>query len=326
MSELLEYPEEVEAIQSAYPDSRATREHLARLAMGNDYSRTAIEPPFRMEMEGYRQLTYQTEAILRIYEKIAAQYLSDSLLRRYVDAALLQFEKPAVRELVENYPLATSMGSQYASDVLLSDEGPMTVEINVGPVGGPPDIAAAQRRYPDIRFPLETDLIIDHICHSVGCYYEQACESIGCNAVPFAEREVVYVENDGYYSGSFGLVEGLRERGMKIQLLPREALYQDPKDRRLKVKGSDISVDQIILDYHLQEDPDIDIARAISEKRVVAESSPFAQIVLGSKVMLGIVSQLVTDPDGVLARRLGLEPDELTDLEGFLPPTHQWRA
>ncbi len=337
--EIIEKSRITEELSATYPDSRAGKEHNRRLNNGNDYSVFGVLDPVEISPEVYEQLNAQINAYLKICHKISSGFSNDPQIRKYVRAALLQFEEPLIRQLVESSPNSQLTGSMYASDIIkiAGEEGGFkSVEVNFGPVGGPPEAAFAQTVHPEASFPISSDLIISHILHSVNSFYTEACQNLNKVPKPFNERQVIYVENDGWYPGSIILVEQLKEFGMNIDIAPREAFQYDEVSKTLYLlrNGQQVSVDQLVLDFHLQQDlkpqdegpkTSGEILKALLDNSVVAETSSFAQIVLGSKATMAMIIDMVDNPQSILANRLDINPEDLAKLEGMFPKTYQWR-
>lgn len=324
-----------------YPNTRSSAEAQKFItAKGIGYGDYIVGEPLKIEDKMYGLLTAQVRSYLNICERITDVYLKDPIFRRYVRALVLQFEDPSIKELVENYPIATISGVRFGTDTIITEDGDLkTTEVNLGPVGGPPEAIKAQRLSEDTALPISSNLLVDHFIHSVNAYYSKACEAIGIEPKPFDQRYVVYVENDGWFPGSYSIVNDLRVAGMNITIAPKEALKYDEMRNTLNlVDGSKTQpVDQVILYFHLQEDLSQStheqadreyghIIKALQNHAVVAETSTLPLIVLASKSIAGLISQMANDPEGLLARRLNIDSKDIDQVKDMFPTTFHWRS
>lgn len=324
-----------------YPNARSSTEAQKFItAKGIGYGDYVVGEPLKIEDKVHGLLTTQVKSYLNICDRIADVYLEDPIFRRYVRALVLQFEDPSIRELVENYPITTLSGVRFGTDTIITENGDLkTSEVNLGPVGGPPEAIKAQRLLGNIASPISSDLLVDHFLHSVNTYYSKACEAIGIEPKPFDQRHVVYVENDGWFPGSYSIVNDLRIAGMNITIAPKEALKYDEMRNTLNLvdDSKTQSVDQVILYFHLQEDlPQTThekadreyshIIKALQNHAVVAETSMLPLLVLASKSIAGLISQMANDPEGLLACRLNIDSKDMNQVKDMFPTTFQWRS
>lgn len=339
---IIENTDAIQSLRSTYPDSRATIEDTRRASTRQvDYALFGVDEPIILENNDYEDIVgRKMQAYLRVCEAIATKYRTSSTLRRHFYKALLQHESEPIRKLVDEYPLMTLAGAHFASDVMFGEYAEdteedvkkeyKTVEVNFGPVGGISEGARGQKFFPNENFPLSSETLSIQAFHSANSYYELACAQLGIEPKHLNTRTVVYVENDGWYPGSIDLVNSLRELGMNIQIVPREALVYDRSSNKLQLTTNGLlkPVDQVILDYHLnQENTDSqtgDITDAIANRAVVAETTIFTQIVLGSKVTMALIDHMVRNPSYHLVEQLGIDTADLQLLEGMFPTTDQW--
>lgn len=321
---------------STYPNTRSSGEALNMIAeKGVGYGDLEVTSPTPLDNYKYDFLGAQISTYLKIGEKLSEVYLIDSQFRMYIKKLVLQFEDPRIESSVENYPLTTLTGARFATDSMITDgEEYKTTEVNIGPVGGPAENIAAQELLDDEKFPIDREIYLDHYIWSLNAYYLKACEAMGITPKSFKDRHIVYVENDGWFPGSFKLVDALKKAGMNITIAPKEALlYREDKNvLNLLDDDKEIPVDQILLYFHLQEDIEPgseknrgDIIKSLANQAVIADTSLFPLIVLASKSISGLISQMANEPNGLLAQRLGINKDDLLKIADMFPKTYHWR-
>lgn len=303
-----------------YPDSNAAKSHTERLLKEMDYCVFGVANPIEIAPEIYEKHRKEIETYLSLCERLTQAYTTNPRVRSYIRAALLQFEPHEIQQLAEAEKIHFLTGAQYASDIV----NHKTVEVNIGPVGGIPELAASQQLLPEAVFPFSNDLLYGHIAHSICDYYERFCAFHKITPKPVSERQLCYVENDGIYPGSFSLVQNLQSLGLNITITPKEALHFDEQSNTLYVNNGDLhtQIDQIILDYHLQDGPNDHVSQAIHCHAVATESTLLAPIVLGSKATMAILYNACTSQKHPLLRELNITPEEAQIIQGMFPDTY----
>ncbi|RJQ26952.1 hypothetical protein C4577_02460 [Candidatus Parcubacteria bacterium] len=332
----IEANEEIRICIEKYPHTRTTARTQERISKkGPDYLNFEIGAPLDMPRPEYEELTNQATACIRIYEKLCDIYQNDPSFKRLVKVLVLQFENRDIASMVEDYPIATLTGVRFGTDTMVDINGSFkTTEMNLGPVGGPPEAIRAEETQKDIEFPISATAYTDFFISSLDNFYKKSCETCGINPKPLEERKLAIVENDEWTTGNFIILDLLRRKNIQIDIAPREAFVYDDKENVLRLNTGDSNeiVDQLVLYFHLQDDFDSkdpaqagNIVRAISNKAVVAETSVLPLIVFASKAMAGLISQIANNPDGLLSRRWNLNMDDLEAIKDMFPKTYHWR-
>lgn len=336
----IESPDSIRHAISTFPNSRATRDAQQLIdSKGTEFGSYLVEKPLYLDNEKYLHLTRQLTSYFRVCEKLAESYTHDQHIRSYIQGLVLQFEDPQIQKLVKEYPLTTLNGARFGTDTMSKDDGMFTTaEVNIGPVGGPAENIAAQKLLDD-DFPISGDLYLDHFIWSLHSYYLRACNTMGITPKAFKERQLVYVENNGWFPGSFDMVNYLKTAGVNITILPREELIYEPKTNSMYFTdgGEKVKVDQLVLYFHLQEDlpgnqadkaehTDGQILQALDSHAVVADTSMFPLLVLASKSIGALISQMADEPDGLLAQRLGVDTQDLIQVKDMFANTYHWRT
>lgn len=340
--------DQITASRLTYPDARATQEDLRRQGIHQvDYAILGLGQPLQISSADYRYLvTQQMGSYLRICEKLAQGFPKNRLLQTYFDKVLLQYENPAIRQLTLTYPVSSLLGAQFASDIILgvpisdldATTGYKTLEVNFGAVGGIGEGAKAQASMGDAGFPVSSTEMMLHLLHGLDRYYYQACNQLGIQSM-LGDRSIVLVENDGWYAGPVCMAEALNSLGQPISVVPREALRYDSITNTLVCttgKTQVKKVDQLFLNFGYVEDvakpasdktaEDLygDITSAINNRAVVAESSVFTQVVLGSKATQALIEDLMRHPQSQIVRSLDISSLDLANIRDMFPETHQW--
>lgn len=332
---MIEEKERVNSYSRLYPHTRTTIQTETKIAKrGSDYLTYAVGDPIEMDAERYTNLDSQARAYISICEALCNASINYKGFSRLAKALVLRYESDAMQELAEEYPLATLSGIRFGTDTMIDQNGNFkTVEVNLGPVGGPPEAIKVQTFFNSDSFPVSSNDYVTHFIHSLDSFYQKACHAMAVDPKPLEERQLVIVENDEWTPGNFIWLDLLREKGINVEIVPREALIYDEKTNKLNLEaGSDKkSVDQVILYFHLQDDINKnseepgDIVLSLINKGTVVESSPLPLIVLASKSIACLVSQIAQEPDGRLAQKLGLNRDDLEIVRNMFPKTSHWR-
>jgi hypothetical protein len=328
----------IEDFMRQFPDCRATRESEKMIAKdGITYGAFVVGKPLILANERYSFLTDQSTAYLNICEQLAETYTKDPHLRTIIRKLVLQFEEPVIQTLVEEYPITTLGGVRFGTDIMVKDDGSYkTAEVNLGPVGGLSENISCQKLQTEEDFPICGNLYLDHFIWSMHSYYLKACSVMGIVPKPFKDKQVVYVENDGWFPGSFDIVDNLKKAGVNIDIVPRESLIYDSEKNEMHFMkdGEKKTIDQMILYFHIQEDlPNENatitnnghIIAAIKNQAVIAETSVFPLIVLASKSVSCLISQIADNPEGILARRIGIDKKDLLKIKDMFTRTYNWR-
>ncbi len=335
-STMIEEKERIRLHTKLYPYTRTTLQTELKIERkGPDYLSYAVGDLIGMDSERYSDLDNQTRAYIRICETLCGAYAKSGDFTRLAKALVLRYESKAIQHLVENYPLATLSGIRFGTDTMIDQNGDFkTVEVNLGPVGGPPEAIKAQTFFNSESFPVSSSDYVTHFIHSLDSFYKKACDAMTVDPKPLKERQLVIVENDEWTPGNFIWLDLLREKGVNVEIAPREALVYDEKTNKLNLEtGSDKkSVDQVILYFHLQDDiknnseeEPGDIVISLINNGTIVESSPFPLIVLASKSIAGLISQMANDSDGMLAQRLVINREDLEAVRDMFPKTYHWR-
>jgi hypothetical protein len=327
---------EISTYINRHPNTKTTiRTEEKRSKKGINYLSYEIGNPINISRVSYGELTKQASSYVKISEKLCDIYQRDQLFRKLVNILILRFENEAIGSLVEDYPIATLTGVRFGTDTMIDQSGDFkTVEMNLGPVGGPPEAIRVEETQNNIVFPISADEYTDYFIAGLDTFYRKSCEVFGKEPKSLETRHLAIVENDEWTPGNFIILDLFRRKNIDIEIAPREAFVYDNKTNVLKLVtgNSEKIIDQLILYFHLQDDfnsqiPEQagDIVRAISNKAVIAETSMLPLIVLASKSMAGLISQIANEPDGYFARRWNLDKSDLEAVRNMFPRTYHWR-
>lgn len=332
---MIEEKERIRQHARLYPNTRTTFQTELKIdRRGPDYLSYSVGELIEMDPEKYSGLNNQTRAYIRICETLCGAYTKGGDFPRLAKALVLNYESEAVQHLVENYPLATLSGIRFGTDTMVDQNGDFkTVEVNLGPVGGPPEAIKAQTFFYREPFPISSSDYVAHFIHSLDSFYIKACNAMEVDPKPLEERQLAIVENDEWTPGNFIWLDLLRERGINIEIVPKEALTYDKNTNKINLEtgAGGKNIDQIILYFHLQEDTRNnseepgDIVTALLNNGTVVESSPLPLIILASKSIAALISQMANDPDGMLAKRFEINPDDLKAVRDMFPKSYHWR-
>lgn len=316
-----------------YPNARATKATIAkRQIKGVNYADYEIGIPLMLEKEKYEFLAKQLKSYINICEQLCYGYNHDRLFRALVKKLVLNFEDKYIAHLIENYPLATMSGCRFGTDTMIDTRGNFkTVEVNLGPPGGPPESIKIEEIYNKARFAISPETYINHFIFSLDFYYRKVCYAAGITQKPFKKRHYVIVENAEWTPGNFIYLDLLRENGMNINIAPMDAFKYNEKENTLTLKVDDknLQVDVVILYCHLQDDyrengDPGDLIKALHNKAVFADTSIFPIVVLASKSMAGLISQMARDPNNFWPKRLMIKKSDLLLVKDMFPITHHW--
>ena len=258
-----------------------------------------------------------------IMKKIASAYRSSRQndLRRFLHVSLMKFFPPHLLGLIENYRTTDDLAGAHLGDDNL---GGRSVEWNLGAVGGldegylvAEEVAGTwepeQVTENDIR-PVESDPV-EAVRDALRWAYESHCmeNHIRPSPNPF----IASVEHDDIYGSTVSICERLRETGEDVYLcFTGELSFQN--GRLLTASGR--PVDLVYMDCHLEDFPEgHPILEAADENAVALDCSPFAHLVLRSKVILA----LLCSP--AFLKVLALNQHERGMLERHLMPSFLWR-
>ena len=258
-----------------------------------------------------------------IMRKIASAYrsLGQNDLRRFLHVSLMKFFPPHLLRLIENYRTTDALAGAHLGDDNLRGR---SVEWNLGAVGGldegylvAEEVARTwipdQETENDIR-PVEGDPV-EAVRDALRWAYESHC--LGNHIRPAPSPFIASVEHDDIYGSTVSICERLREIGEDAYLcFARELSFQN--GRLLTASGR--PVDLIYMDCHLEDFPEgHPVLEAANENAVAMDCSPFAHLVLRSKVILA----LLCSP--AFLKVLDLDQHERSMLERHLMPSFLWR-
>lgn len=316
-----------------YPNTRATKATMVkRQIKGVNYADYEIGTALMLEKEKYEFLAKQLKSYIGICEQLCYGYDHDRLFRALVKKLVLNFEDKYITQLIEDYPLATMSGCRFGTDTMIDIKGNFkAVEVNLGPPGGPPESIKIEEIYNKTRFAISPETYISHFMFSLDSYYRKACYVTGITPKPFKKRHYVIVENAEWTPGNFIYLELLRKNGMNINITPMDALKYNEKENTLTLKVDDknLQVDVAILYCHLQDDytdngDPGDLIKALHNKAVFADTSIFPIVVLASKSMAGLISQMARDPNNFWSKRLMIKKSDLLLVKDMFPITYHW--
>lgn len=322
----------LDASRQLYPDSRATQEDARRGNGGVDYSAFGVARPIELPECDYNRLIKQMSAYLIVCEALAKSYPNSKILQKYYERTLLQHEPEPLADLVRTSPINTLSGARFASDSIIDHKTQNTLEVNFAAAGGPPQAVAAEKLL-GIQLPVAGDAITLHAAYALHAYYEQSCRALGKEPKPYGDKQVVIIENDGWYVGAALLEDQMHQLGVHVQRVPKEACRYDETTNELKAVTAEgeVIVDQAIFYFPLEEDMRNgggDIVKALANGSIVGESSVFTQVVLGSKATSALIDFLTRNPESQMAQRLCEENPNvahaLKEIDGMFAATYQW--
>ncbi len=258
-----------------------------------------------------------------IMGKIARLYRNpdQGTFRRFFYFPLMKFFSSHLLRLIEVYRTTDDLAGAHLGDDNL---GGRSIEWNVGAVGGLDEGYLTAREVAgswkpgsgldrDIR-PVEKDPVLD-IRDALYWAYESFCQ--GNQIKPAARPFIASVEHDDLYGSTVSICERLNNLGEDVYLCFEQEISFD-KGRLVTSSGHPI--DLVYMDCHLEDlKEDHPILRAVSENAVAMDCSPFAHLVLRSKVILA----LLCSPD--FLKVLDLDQHERSMLERHLMPSFLWR-
>ncbi len=322
-----------------YPNTRATKITLVRREKKRStYIDYAVGEPLVVKPKHYRLLTQQITAYLNICNKLCEMYFKNEEFKEFVYRTILRFESNHIIELVENDPVATLSGVRFGSDIMVDQKNRfISVEVNLGPAGGPPEGIKAMIYSDSMPISFSPDTYVNHFINSIRSYYEKACKATNKIPKTLKNWHLVIVENDEWTPGNFIYLELLKKMGLNIHIAPKEALLYDEQKNILTLQVENIlqEIDTLILFFHIQDDIQIDnrneneipghLIKALKNKAVFLETSLFPLIILASKSIAGLISQLANNPDGELSKKLKLNKRDLAQVKDMFPSTYHWK-
>ncbi|MDY6971733.1 MAG: hypothetical protein SV775_05330, partial [Thermodesulfobacteriota bacterium] len=259
-----------------------------------------------------------------ILKKVASAYRQpgNRYCRRFLHHALIKYIPPHLLHLIEGYRTIDDLAGAHLGDDNMQGK---SIEWNLGAVGGldegylvAQEVAqslAADFDYAGTPFlPVERDAV-GAIREALHWAYESFCLANGI--LPTQEPFIACVEYDDIYGSTVSICDRLEQRGEKISLcFGHELVYRD--DRLFTPLGQPIDI--LYMDCHFEDlSPGHPILEAIGANKVAVDGSPFARLVLRSKVILA----LLCSP--VFLRHLDLDNYERDMLGHHLMPTYLWR-
>ena len=259
-----------------------------------------------------------------ILKKVTAAYRQpgNRYCRRFLHLSLIRYLPPHLLYLIENYRTVDDLAGAHLGD---DNMGGKSIEWNLGAVGGldegylvAQEVARSRtNNFDDVDtpfMPVEHDAV-GTIREALHWAYESFCHANDIQ--PSEEPFIACVEYDDIYGSTVSICERLEQLGEKISLcFAHELIYRD--DRLFTSFGQPIDI--VYMDCHLEDlPPGHPLLEAIWANRVAIDGSPFARLVLRSKVILA----LLCSP--VFLKHLDLDDHERDMLGRHLIPTYLWR-
>jgi hypothetical protein len=265
------------------------------------------------------------EAYARILIKITNAYRQHTpAVRRFLHHAVIKHLPVHLQPLIEQYHTQDLLAGAHLGDDFLAGR---SVEWNLGAVGGLDEGWQTARQVTrewtpsneeeKAFHPIEKDpaKVIRQALHWA---YESFC--LACHSPRNTKEEkpfILFLEHDDLYGSTVSVCVRLSNLGEMTDLaFHHELLFQN--GRLFTVRGH--AVDLVYMDCHWEDlKPGHPLIRAAQENAVALDCSPFAHLVLRSKVLLG----LLWTP--AFQQAAGLGPQDVSNIEQHLMPTFLWR-
>ncbi len=259
-----------------------------------------------------------------IIRKITSEYHNSkkNICRLFLYHSIIKFLPSHLIRLINNYQTTDDLAG-----VHLGDDNTIrarTIEWNLGAVGGLDEgflvsNKVAEKWVPnrkneeDLR-PIERDPA-ESVRDALHWAYESFC--LANRIRPVAKPLIAYIEHDDIYGSTVSISQRLSDLGENIYLcFHHELSYKNGRLRTLSGRP----VDLVYMDCHLEDLQEGHPVLEASTNNVVAmDCSPFAHLILRSKVIIA----LLCDPEFV--KFLGLDNNEIKMLEQHIVPTCIWR-
>lgn len=259
-----------------------------------------------------------------ILRKVVAAYRKPgpSNCRRFFNISLVRYFPAHLLKLIHTYRTFDELAGAHLGDDNL---GGKSVEWNLGAVGGLDEgnlVAQEVKRTRDktnndthstLR-PIERDPA-GAILEALYWAYESFCTANDLHPSP--KPFIAYTEYDDIYGSTVSICERLTALGENIHLcFGQEFSYRNDK----LYTASGHPIDLVFMDCHLEDFPEgHPLIEAAAANKVALDCSPFAHLVLRSKVILALLSS------PAFSEHLGLTPEGREMVEKHLIPTYLWR-
>lgn len=258
-----------------------------------------------------------------IIRKITSAYHNSkkNICRLFLYHSIIKFLPSHLIRLINNYKTIDDLAGAHLGDDNVRSR---TIEWNLGAVGGLDEgflvsNKVAEKWVPnsenekDLR-PVERDPV-ESVRDALHWAYESFC--LANNIRPVAKPLIAYIEHDDIYGSTVSISERLSDLGENIYFcFHHELSYKNSRLRTLSGRP----VDLVYMDCHLEDLQEGHPVLEASTNNVVAmDCSPFAHLILRSKVIIA----LLCDPEFV--KFLGLDNNEIKMLERHIVPTCIWR-
>lgn len=255
--------------------------------------------------------------------KIATAYRKEDMrVIRFLDRTILKFIPPHLLRLVKLYKTIDELAGAHLGDDFLAGR---TVEWNLGAVGGLDEgyRTAQQVKNKHLQRSEKNNVLsfvekdpINPIRSALSWAYESF--TIANSIEPVEKPLIVFLEHDDLYGSTVSICERLQQCGEKTELRFHHELSF--KQGRL-VTSEGRPIDLVYLDHHFEdlwkEHP---LLQAVENNIVAVDCSPFAHLVLRSKVILALLCL------NAFQRAIRLDLEEIDCIKQFLMPTFLWRC
>lgn len=251
-----------------------------------------------------------------ILEKIATIYQKNknSFCHRFLEKALLRYIPDYQKNLINEYRTADPLAGAHLGDDNIKGK---SIEWNLGSVGGldEGDYVTKMLKKKGLNHEISVELDPVEIFHkTLLCSLESFCtaNSYIKNRSPLIAFVAIY----DIYGSTIRMCNMLEQKGARTYFcFDKELKYTNGS---LITKHGE-KIDILFLDAHIESlNRDSPIITALSQNAVALDTSPFARIILRSKVILALLGKKECLDE------LDLSPVEKTMLKKHIVPTFVW--
>ena len=243
--------------------------------------------PLKINQETLNQMRVWGICYGDLLEKITCSYFNepDGYVRQFLDSSLFAYLPEWLKAIIVEYKTCNHLAGAHLGDDNFNGR---SIEWNLGAVGGLEEGSGTEEEIAkEINYhPLQDTESIDAVLAAIRYAYEAHCRAN--RIAPKTNPCIAYIEHDDIYYSSVRIVRKLGKLGVNIHYTFHHALTFE--DNHLKTKNGEI-IDIIYLDCHLEDlHATHPVIQAVRNNRVALDSSPFARLILRSKVVMALLS------------------------------------